>query len=236
MCGQMKLRSEGALRVTGRKRDQEIDARASQLPPTRVWIGIQVQALNKALALTLGLRRPKGAIVTDVFAGAPADDAGLLPGDVVLALGGQDLESESPSGDSASLVLSRRAALHAPGEKLRLELLRKGRRRTISVTLQTSPWHGFTSTCGMTLQCGFPGFSEGRDRNSGAVVVDLDSPGAGESAGVLRGDVIVDVNGRAVANPEQVVRELRRRRKAGLVRVRVRRNGVHRFVVLDVSA
>lgn len=70
----------------------------------------------------LGLAQPRGALITQVYAGYPAEKANLVIGDVVTHLNGE------PVKDSAELIL--RVGQTRPGEIVRLRILRAGRTET----------------------------------------------------------------------------------------------------------
>lgn len=83
------------------------------------------------LGVTLGDAQDGGAAIGDVKDGAPADEAGLEPGDVVVRAAGETVE------DGADL----RGAVSArePGEELELTVRRDGETRTFTVTLGNRP-------------------------------------------------------------------------------------------------
>ncbi len=54
-----------------------------------VWLGVKVQDITPALAQRLGLRDVRGAVASYVEPGSPADRAGVLPGDIVVAVDGK---------------------------------------------------------------------------------------------------------------------------------------------------
>lgn len=85
---------------------------------TRGRIGVQVQELTVDLASGLGLNEPRGALVAAVERGGPADKAGIQPGDVVLALNGQQVEN---SADLARFVAGTK-----PGSTVTADVWRKG--------------------------------------------------------------------------------------------------------------
>jgi serine protease Do len=94
---------------------------------TRSRIGVQVQELSRELAASFGLKEPRGALVSMVEEGGPAEKAGLAPGDIVLSLDGQQIES---SADLARLVAGAK-----PGTTLTAEVWRKG--KTVPLKLTT---------------------------------------------------------------------------------------------------
>jgi serine protease Do len=93
---------------------------------TRSRIGVQVQELSRELAASFGLKEPRGALVSMVEEGGPAEKAGLAPGDIVLSLGGLQVES---SADLARLV-----AAAKPGTTLAMEVWRKGKSLPLKLT------------------------------------------------------------------------------------------------------
>ena len=99
---------------------------------TRGYLGATVQSLPREAAEGLGLGADtRGAVVSDVTPGGPAQRAGLQAGDVVLRFDGQAVESNSD--------LTRRVAGTATGDLMRLEVFRDGRRSTVEARAGTRP-------------------------------------------------------------------------------------------------
>jgi Do/DeqQ family serine protease len=98
----------------------------------RGWVGItKIGTLDDALARTLGLGDTRGAVVWELLRRGPAARAGIQPGDVVIAVDGTLL------ADAAAF---RRILADAPvGSRLRLELLREGRRITADLEVEELP-------------------------------------------------------------------------------------------------
>jgi serine protease Do len=90
-------------------------------------LGVTVQELNQALADSFGLKRADGALVSSVQSGSAAERAGVQPGDVILRFDGKPI--------GAASELSALVGLAAPGDKAKLEVLRKGETRELSATL-----------------------------------------------------------------------------------------------------
>src|SRR5579864_7784730 len=57
--------------------------------PRRGWLGVNIQSVTDEIAESLGLDKPKGALIASVFDGGPAQKAGIQPGDVVLTFDGK---------------------------------------------------------------------------------------------------------------------------------------------------
>ncbi|WP_307729702.1 MULTISPECIES: Do family serine endopeptidase [unclassified Massilia] len=97
----------------------------------RGWIGIESQDITPELASSFGLGRQSGAIIAGVVRNGPADRAGVRPGDILLAVEGQNV---SNTGEMLNLI-----AQLAPGAKARLRLMRQNREATVDVTVGKRP-------------------------------------------------------------------------------------------------
>ncbi len=90
-------------------------------------LGVAIQAMNWPLAKAFGLDRPEGALVSEVEKGGPGEKAGLKSGDVIVAVDDTKVE--------AAQDLPRTIARHAPGTKVKLDVIRDKRKQTIEATL-----------------------------------------------------------------------------------------------------
>jgi serine protease Do len=170
---------------------------------TRGFLGVTVQDVNQGLADSFGMKRPEGALVSDVTAGSPAQKAGLQAGDVIVQVGNEPV--------TTSTELPAQIARMQPGSHATLKVLRKGDVRSIDVTLAAVPTDrvalGKTeSAAGGKLGLDVRPLSQAErvqvGLNGGLVVEDVD--GAAARAGIQQGDVIVSVNGTPVKSVEQL--------------------------------
>ncbi len=97
----------------------------------RGWLGVEAQELNQALATSFGLSTPSGVVITGVVPDGPADDAGLKPRDVLLAIDGRPIMD-------ARLAMSEIAAID-PGERLPLTIIRAGKRLEVTILVGERP-------------------------------------------------------------------------------------------------
>ena len=97
----------------------------------RGWVGIEVQEITPEIAESFNLKSARGALIAGVLRGGPADRAGIRPGDVLVAVGGE------PVQDSTSL-LNLIAAL-APGKVAQLRLIRNQAEMQLPVTVEKRP-------------------------------------------------------------------------------------------------
>src|SRR5690606_19374507 len=94
---------------------------------SRGMLGVTVQEVDSARAKALGLPNSAGALVNGVEPGSAAEKGGIEIGDVITAVKGQPVNS---SADLPPMI-----GMLQPGSRARVEILRDGRKRELSVTL-----------------------------------------------------------------------------------------------------
>jgi len=97
----------------------------------RGYLGVQIQPLSDDLAASLGLPKNRGEFVQSVEPGQAAARAGLQAGDVVVKVDGKDVTPEQ--------TLSFIVANEQPGARIPIELIRDGRRQTLTATVGKRP-------------------------------------------------------------------------------------------------
>lgn len=150
----------------------------------RPWLGARLQPVTNDLARSIGLDRPRGTIVAEIWPGGPADAAGLERGDVVVAVDGIEINNEAGARF--------RFATRMVGEQAELTVLRDGDRLTLTVDAQAAPGE----VDGERLDV------RGRNPFRGSEMVEL-SPAFNEENGLdafMSGLLIVSVNRRSPAD------------------------------------
>jgi len=188
---------------------------------TRGRIGVSIGDVSKDVAAAIGLPRAEGALVSGVEADAPADAAGVQAGDVILSFNGQPITRRS---DLPRLVGETRPGTAAP-----MEVWRKGKRLTLTVTVaqmqdansaaaDNSPAAGTENALGLTVEPVAP--EQLRElRIRGGVRV-TQAEGQGARAGITPGDIILAINNNDITTPRQfatLARRLDPSRVAGLL-------------------
>lgn len=207
---------------------------------TRGWLGVQVQPVTKGIANSLGMKKAEGAMVDEPEADSPAAKAGIEAGDVITAVNG------SPVKDSRNLA--REIAAMAPGSSAKLDILRKGETRTLTVSLGTMPKQHQASAkqqrseptsnephLGLTLA---PAKEIAGAGEKGVVVTNVDPDGPAAERGFQSGEIILDVGGKAVANAGDVRKALSEAKADGrhnvLMRVKTA-DATIRFIAMPVG-
>ena len=163
----------------------------------RGLLGVTVQGINSDIAGSLGLSEVKGALVSAVSEGGPAEKAGVTRGDVITAIDGQAVKDSNSLRNSVSRL--------KPGSTVNLTLLRGGQERQVSVRLAEAPRtarddssapaeRGTRGALGLALQPG----------DSGVEVTNVDPSGPAADAGIRVGDVLEEVNGTPVRSSSDV--------------------------------
>jgi Do/DeqQ family serine protease len=177
----------------------------------RSRLGVTVQGVTNDLAAGLGLDKAEGALVSDVTPGSAADKAGLKRGDVIVGYQGHGvIDTNSFRNEIAATK---------PGSTVTLSVRRDGKTSDMKATLEESPdaknargggegeERGTPGRFGMSVEPLTPEIARQLDLDSdvkGVVIADVDPSGAAASAGLREGDVIQQVNGKAVRSGEDV--------------------------------
>lgn len=98
---------------------------------TRGWIGIEAQDITPELAESFNLKSSNGTLIAGVLLDSPADQAGLRPGDILIAI------NEKPLTDSQSML--NMIAMLKPGEKATLSIIRAAKKANITLVVGKRP-------------------------------------------------------------------------------------------------
>src|SRR5262249_40918794 len=174
----------------------------------RGWLGVTVQPLTIATSKAFGLTADaRGALVADVTPGGPASRAGFLAGDVITEIDGKPLQDDR----ELNLIIGTKA----PGAIVRLKTYREGREGEFTVGLTEEPatqphadrdklFH-FSGPLGLSVQTVASEVSKMPDlrlQTRGVIVTDVESGSRAAAAGVMEGDIVVEVNRKPAGNAE----------------------------------
>ncbi|MEO7795538.1 MAG: PDZ domain-containing protein [Thermoanaerobaculia bacterium] len=172
----------------------------------RAWLGLLTQVLTPELAAALGRPGTAGYRVSEVYPWTKAAQAGLLVGDLLVALDGEPFTASRPqdADDLRRSVEARRI-----GERLRLAIVRDGREREIEVELESRP--AASEETRRSRQDEFEvavrelTLLDRSDRHwerdqGGVLVTDVTSGGWAHMAGLRIDDLVLSLNGGAISN------------------------------------
>lgn len=174
----------------------------------RGWLGVAIQDVDQKLAQAFNLDKPKGALVSQVTPGSPADQAGLRSGDVIVRYAGTAIERSS--------TLPPLVGETAVGSSVKLEVLRDGQPHDLTVTIQKLAEEPVVAArtggpvtkgrLGVAVQDLAPQQRQALDLpQGGALVSGLNPDGPAAAAGLLPNDVIVEFNRQPVKNASQLL-------------------------------
>ncbi|HEY7166337.1 MAG TPA: DegQ family serine endoprotease [Candidatus Binatia bacterium] len=160
----------------------------------RGFVGVTIQKITPELAESLGLKEARGALVSDVTKGGPADRAGIKSGDVITEFDRKEIKS------SADLPIQ--VARTAPGKTVPMKILRNNKEMTLNVAVgeMKDTKEVVASTregdLGLSVQPMTPQLADslGVDKTDGLVITAVEPGSAADDAGLQRGDVIVEIN------------------------------------------
>ena len=174
----------------------------------RGWLGVSIQDVDRNLAESFGLDRPRGALIAQVGRDSPAERAGLQSGDVITVFDGEPIET---SADLPHVV-----GLIAPGTRVEALIVREGEEQAIDVEVgglaadevarveAGAAADGSITLLGMRIAEAEPAMLSELGLSGGVVIreVALNSPA--EEAGVRPGDILTRLGSRPISRVEDL--------------------------------
>lgn len=182
---------------------------------TRGWLGVQIQPVTKDIAEAIGLEKTGGALISDVFAGSPAEAAGFKTGDAVIALNKTPVKGPKE--------LARMVAKLKPNEKTDFTIMRAGEKihRTVEIgkLANNAKRASLSKAAPAKVKLASLGLSFSTRKSSstakGVVVSAVDADGPASAKGIKRGDVVLEVSGKAVSHPGDIESQLTKISESG---------------------
>ena len=203
----------------------------------RGLLGVTIQPVTSDIARSLGLGEVRGALVSNVQADSAAEKGGIRRGDVIVALNGTAVTDGN--------VLRNQVAQLLPGTKAQLTILRDGKERTVDVTLAElkSARAKGDMPGGSADEGGFGMAVEpltretakelGVEAKAGVVIRQVQPAGRAAEAGLRPGDVIEQVDGKAIEGADALRSALKTGDRPALLLVH--RGATTLFVTLERS-
>jgi serine protease Do len=203
------------------------------------YLGVSIQNIDDDLRQSLGLSNAKGALVTEVMEGSPAEKAGIRRGDVIMKWRGREVRSSS--------ALTHAVSRTPVGESVECEYVRDGKTATVSVVVAERPAdidrratagepspESALRKLGVTVK-----FVEGSDAKqyglptAGCVmVVKVEAGSPAAEKGLEPGTGILEVDARAIASIEDLEEALA---ESGRHRLLVRHRGSNRYITINLE-
>jgi len=201
----------------------------------RGWLGVSIQDVTRELAESFGMIKPHGALIAHVIKDSPAQKAGLVPGDVIVKFNGQTVDRSSalpPLVGSANMT-----------KKATVTIIRHKKKKIITVKLERLPEdkHLLSSNdnepqgevvLGMLVKN--LTISERKEiqlEKRGILVSSLEG-GSASKAGVYVGDIILQIDGKAIDDIEQFKKIVDKITVGKYVSMLINRDGNSIFIAL----
>lgn len=194
---------------------------------TRSYLGVNLQDIDRNLAEAYRLSKPEGALITQIAPSSPAARAGLKEGDVILKFNNNAI---SRAADLLN-YLNRTQ----PNQSIDLEVLRDERKRNISATLGSAPddtpakGQSELQKRGPILGVSIRNLSEAEltrlNLKGGIYIQDVQSGGLAAQARIQSGDIVTQVNGKAIENTTEFANTIAELKLGTVARIGLVRQG-----------
>lgn len=204
---------------------------------SRGYLGVALNdGVSHDVAKSLGLDRPRGALVTQVVRDTPAEEAGLEVGDVILSVDGESVES---SNDLPFIIGRRRS-----GDEVELGVWRDNDEISLNATLalleddasgapETGEREGELTSEKLGLSVAtIPAELAERIDLEGVIV--RSSTGLARAADILRGDLIIEIDGQPIRDRSDFVEAVEALQPGGYARFLVVRGAVRTYRAIRV--
>jgi serine protease Do len=202
----------------------------------RGWLGVTIQTVTPEIAKSFAIKEPRGALVSEVAPGGPADKAGIKQGDIIVSFDGKTVKT---ANDLPYMV-----AETPVGKTVPVTVLRNGKEINLNVRIEemteqrmAEEMQAPSQTFGMTLNNLTPQVrsESGISDTTGVAVVDVQAGSIADQAGIRPGDVIKEVNHHPVKDMRDFDASMKKAVKGQPVLFLVKRKKQVFFVTLESS-
>ncbi len=174
----------------------------------RPWLGVRGEPVSADIARSLGMERPRGIVVNDVWDNGPGDRAGVRVGDIITAVDGAEINDQGG--------LNFRVGTREPNSAVEVTLLRDGREQTVSARVQPLPGNAdkddatvirngaLSGAEVLTLNPALADSLGGDPFTSGVIIGRVQRGSYANRVGLQSGDVVVAVGGRRITSARQL--------------------------------
>ncbi len=199
----------------------------------RGLLGVNIQDVSESLAKSFGRSDTSGALVSQVVPGSPSEKAGVKAGDIILEFNGHQVTGASQ--------LKNLVGQTKPGSKAKLTIWRDKKTISVDVTIAertakslaaASPKGGTSAELGVAVAKVPPDVASnlGLKEGVGVMIQEVDPEGAGASIGLLKGDIILEIDGKQISDLSEFNSAVEQAKKNGIIRLMIQRGGATIFL------
>lgn len=204
---------------------------------TRGWLGVGIQDLTPELAEYYGLKDKKGVLVSQVFKGDPAEEAGIKPNDIIVSVDGESVNT--------GRELSAKIANLKVGKSTKIVVIRDGKEKTFTAKLAERQDPQLVASKQDLKDNGELGLQVTelnpktarqfghKEDEKGVLVVGVRPGSKADKAGIQQGDLLKEVNRKPVESVKSLKSELKDK-SGDSVRILVKRPNAG-FLVVTIS-
>lgn len=170
----------------------------------RGWLGVAIQDVDKALAESLELDKPQGALINAVEVDSPADRGGIEPGDVIVKFDGHAIIDADDLPHIVGMI--------SPDSKVKAEVVRKGKVKVLKITVGaldgeeteiTAEKSSKSDRLGLLVQSLDEAELRALNLRGGVAVNEVKLDSAAANAGIKAGDIVVQLGYSRIDTVEQ---------------------------------
>jgi serine protease Do len=222
---------------------QVMDSLVKYKKVVRGWLGVSIQEVTSDLAEEFGVKDLKGALVSGVMKGSPAEKAGIKQGDVILQYNGKVVEdtghlrnmvSQTPIGTTVKVRLLRQKK-EIEAEVVIAELPKKMAEASSRNEEESGSEEESTALTGLVVRELTPDVAKHLGINQsekGVVVIKIDPESRVYEAGIRPGDIILQVNQKNIATLDDYKKAASKIKAKDRVLLLIRRKGEDLFVTV----
>jgi serine protease Do len=204
----------------------------------RGYLGVEIDNLEAGMGEFFGVQGNKGAVVMRVLADSAAAKAGMKADDIIVELEGEPIVT-APD-------LMNRVALHKPGSKISVVVLRDGKRKSITITLDKRPQEVAAAAAGTAKTTGPLGIAVqtltrrlatqlGYEGLAGVVVDEVEPGSLADENGIEPEMLITEVNREPVRNAKQFSEAIAKAKQKGKALLRVRSEEWTKYILIPLA-
>ncbi len=211
----------------------------------RGWLGVRIQSVTQEIAESLGLEKPRGALVASVNKNGPALTAGLKAGDIILEINDRQIKEMK--------YLPRIVAENDIGAKVELKYWRDNKVHSTKVIigeLEKAEEEGLLSSSTKSIEnnveiplLGLTLIEIDKNLRSqyniaksveGVAIREVKPMSEASNKGLSEGNVIIEINQQPISKPQEIIDIIEKAKKNGRssVLLLISDNGNSRFVAL----